>query len=36
MKIVCEYFDLGLIPYDNAWALQDRFAAEIARGDRPA
>ena len=36
MKIVCEYFDLGLIPYDNAWALQDRFAAAIARGDRPA
>ena len=36
MKTVCEYFDLGLIPYDNAWALQDRFAAEIARGDRPA
>jgi len=36
MKTVCEYFDLGLIPYDNAWALQDRFAAAIARGDRPA
>jgi lipoate-protein ligase B len=36
MKTVCEYFDLGLIPYDNAWALQDRFAAEIARGGRPA
>ena len=36
MKTACEYFDLGLIPYDNAWALQDRFAAEIARGDRPA
>lgn len=36
MKTVCEYVDIGLIPYDNAWALQDRFAAEIARGDRPA
>jgi lipoyl(octanoyl) transferase len=36
MKTICECFDLGLIPYDNAWTLQDRFGAEIARGDRPA
>jgi len=36
MKIICEYFDIGLIPYDDAWALQDRLATEIARGDRPA
>lgn len=36
MKIICEYIDIGVIPYDDAWALQDRFAAEIAHGDRPA
>jgi lipoyl(octanoyl) transferase len=34
MKTICEYFDLGHVPYDDAWALQDRFAAEIARGER--
>jgi lipoate-protein ligase B len=36
MKNICEVFDIGLVPYDDAWTLQDRFAAEIARGDRPA
>jgi lipoyl(octanoyl) transferase len=36
MKSPCDVFDLGLIPYDPAWKLQDRLAAEIARGDRPA
>jgi lipoate-protein ligase B len=36
MKFICEYIDIGLTPYDDAWALQDRFAAEIAQGDRPA
>jgi lipoyl(octanoyl) transferase len=33
--MLCQFFDLGLIPYDDAWALQDRLAAEIARGERP-
>jgi len=35
MKTPCDYFDLGLVPYNDAWALQDRLAAEIARGERP-
>jgi lipoyl(octanoyl) transferase len=36
MRQTCEVYDLGLVPYDDAWAMQDRLAAEIARGDRPA
>jgi lipoate-protein ligase B len=36
MKTPCDVISLGLISYDNAWALQDRFTAEIARGERPA
>ena len=36
MKTPCDVISLGLIPYDDAWALQDRFAAEIACGKRPA
>ncbi len=36
MKQTCEVYDLGLVPYDDTWGLQDRLAAEIARGDRPA
>ncbi len=27
--------DLGLIDYPSAWALQDKYAAEIAEGQRP-
>jgi len=33
---VCDVFRLGLISYEEAWKLQDRLAAEIARGERPA
>jgi len=36
MKTRCDVFSLGLIPYDDAWALQGRLAAEIARGERAA
>jgi lipoyl(octanoyl) transferase len=32
---VCEVRRLGLIPYDQAWALQNRMADEIAQGARP-
>jgi lipoyl(octanoyl) transferase len=35
MTTPCDVFSLGLMTYDDAWALQDRFAAEIARGERP-
>jgi lipoyl(octanoyl) transferase len=31
----CEVLDLGLIEYEAAWKLQDRYAAEIAEGKRP-
>ncbi|HAV78037.1 MAG TPA: lipoyl(octanoyl) transferase LipB [Anaerolineae bacterium] len=34
MNIIVE--DLGLIEYESAWKLQDRYAAEIAEGKRPA
>jgi lipoyl(octanoyl) transferase len=30
----CEVCDLGLIEYERAWGLQDKFAAEIAAGRR--
>lgn len=30
----CEVCDFGLIDYDDAWSLQDRYAAEIASGLR--
>ena len=33
-RLICEVHHLGLIPYQDAWELQDRFAAEIAAGDR--
>jgi lipoate-protein ligase B len=33
MKV--EVLDLGLIEYETAWKLQDRYAAEIAEGRRP-
>ena len=36
MKTPCGIYDLGLVPYDDAWKLQERFAAEIAQGERPA
>ncbi len=32
-KMHCEVCDLGLIDYESAWNLQDKFAAEIAAGD---
>jgi lipoate-protein ligase B len=35
MKKLCDVIDLGLISYDDAWALQDRLAAEVAREERP-
>lgn len=31
----CEVLDLGLIDYEAAWKLQDAFALEIAREERP-
>jgi lipoate-protein ligase B len=31
----CDVFDLGLTEYQRAWDLQNRLAAEIARGERP-
>lgn len=36
MSLICEVHDLGLAPYDDAWALQDRLAADIAIGRHPA
>ena len=30
-----EILDLGLIEYEQAWKLQDQYAAEIAQGKRP-
>ena len=30
-----EVLDLGLIEYEQAWKLQDQYAAEIAKGKRP-
>lgn len=33
---VCEVHRLGLINYQEAWDLQNRFVAEIAAGNRPA
>jgi len=30
-----EILDLGLIEYESAWILQDRYASEIAEGKRP-
>ena len=32
---ICHVLDLGLIDYQQAWDLQNKFAAEIARGERP-
>lgn len=36
IRPVCEVQKLGLIDYQEAWDLQNQFAAEIAAGDRPA
>jgi lipoate-protein ligase B len=33
--MICHVHDLGLMEYQQAWDLQNRFAAEIARGERP-
>jgi lipoyl(octanoyl) transferase len=33
--MLCELHDLGLIGYQAAWDLQNKYAAEIARGERP-
>jgi lipoate-protein ligase B len=35
VKPDCVVHDLGLIPYEQAWQLQDRLALEIASGSRP-
>ncbi len=32
--MLCEVRDLGLIEYKHAWELQDKFAGEIAAGER--
>jgi lipoyl(octanoyl) transferase len=32
---ICEFSRLGLLPYLDAWELQNRFASEISSGDRP-
>lgn len=34
MNRTCRVFRLGLVPYEEAWALQDRLAQEIAAGER--
>jgi lipoyl(octanoyl) transferase len=35
MAQVCRVLKLGLIDYEKAWQLQEGYAAEIARGERP-
>ena len=35
MESYCAVNKLGIIPYDHAWQLQQRLAAEIAAGERP-
>jgi lipoate-protein ligase B len=36
MERACYVHQLGLVPYEEAWDLQNRLAEEIARGTRPA
>lgn len=36
MKQKCYIYQLGLVPYEQAWDLQNRLAAEIASGAQPA
>jgi lipoyl(octanoyl) transferase len=35
IRMLYEVLDLGLIEYEQAWRLQDQYAAEIADGKRP-
>ncbi len=35
IDMLCKIHDLGLMEYQPAWDLQNRLAAEIARGERP-
>jgi lipoyl(octanoyl) transferase len=35
MREICNIHRLGLVPYQEAWALQGRLAAQIASGERP-
>ena len=35
IKMLYKVLDLGLIEYEQAWKLQDQYAAEIAAGKRP-
>lgn len=32
---VCQVHRLGIVPYAEAWALQDQLAREVAQGERP-
>jgi lipoate-protein ligase B len=36
MESICNLHRLGVVPYEEAWRLQDRLAKEIAAGERPA
>ena len=36
MERICHVHWLGLVPYEQAWELQGKLAAEIAAGQRPA
>ncbi len=35
MAEVCEVSRLGIVPYEEAWRLQEKLAAQIAAGERP-
>ena len=35
MNRVCQFTYLGLVPYHEAWELQEQLAGEIAQGERP-
>ena len=35
MKQICHVIWLGLVPYEEAWQLQNQLAGEIAHGERP-
>jgi lipoyl(octanoyl) transferase len=36
MERICHVHQLGLVPYEEAWELQERLAKEIASGEKPA
>jgi lipoate-protein ligase B len=36
MHAICNLHRLGVVPYEEAWRLQDRLAKQIAAGERPA